>query len=87
MRISNNIPSFFYFSWALKLSQEKEKTMLVQLIFFCGGGGVGGGKVFFVQIRCIVGDVQMTNKEDSVSNLSKCKCKGCMFNSFLILFG
>ena len=84
MRISNNIPSFFYFSWALKLSQEKEKTMLVQLIFFFLGGG---GKVFFVQIRCIVGDVQMANKEDSVSNLSKCKCKGCMFNSFLILFG
>lgn len=50
--------------------------------FFLGGGGF-----FFVQIRCIVGDVQMANKEDSVSNLSKCKCKGCMFNSFLILFG
>ena len=40
-----------------------------------------------MQIRCIVGDVQMANKEDSVSNLWKCKCKGCMFNSFLILFG
>lgn len=33
---------FFYFSWALQLSQEKEKTMLVQLIFF-----FGGGRVFF----------------------------------------
>ena len=29
----------------------------------------------------------MTNKEDSVSNLSKCKCKGCMLNSFRIRFG
>ena len=73
---------FLNFSWALQLSQEKEKTMLVQL-FFLGGEG----RVFLGQIRCIVGDVQMTNKEDSVSNLSKCKCKGCIFNSFLILFG
>ena len=30
---------FFNFYWALQLSQEKEKTMLVQLIFFLGGGG------------------------------------------------
>ena len=58
--------------------------MLVQLNFFFF---FGGGEGFFGQIRCIVGDVQMTNKKDSVSNLSKCKCKGCMFNSFLILFG
>ena len=34
-----------------------------------------------------MGDVQMASKEDSVTNLSKYKCKGCMFNSFLILFG
>ena len=46
----------------------------------CGGGG---DKVYYG--RCANG--QMANKEDSVSNLSKCKCKGCMFNSFLILFG
>ena len=44
--------------------------------------GEGGGG-----IRCIMGDVQTASKEDSVSNLSKCKCKGCMFNYFLILFG
>ena len=32
---------FFNFSWALQLSQEKEKTMLVQLIFFFFWGGEG----------------------------------------------
>ena len=38
-------------------------------------------------MRVIMGDVQIANKGYSVSNLSKCKCKGCTFNSFLILFG
>ena len=34
-----------------------------------------------------MGHVQTANKEDSLSNLSKCKCRGCMFNFFPILFG
>ena len=42
----------FHFSWVLQLSQEKLKTMLMQNY---GGRGGGGG----VQIRCIMGDVQV----------------------------
>ena len=56
---------------------NNHKCILLGYFFWAGGG----------QIRCIMGHVQMANKEDSVSNLSKCKCKGCMFNYFPILFG
>ena len=33
----------FHFSWVLQPSQEKLKTVLMQIIFFLGGGGGGGG--------------------------------------------
>ena len=39
----------FHFSWVLQPSEEKLKTMLMQN--------------FEGQIRCIVGDVQVANKE------------------------
>ena len=45
----------FHFSWVLQPSQEKLKTVLMQIIFFFGGGGVGVGE----QIRYIMGDVQV----------------------------
>ena len=44
----------FHFSWVLQPSQEKLKTVLMQILFFLGGGG-GGGE----QIRYIMGDVQV----------------------------
>ena len=43
----------FHFSWVLQPSQEKLKTVLMQILFFFGGGGWGE------QIRCIMGDVQV----------------------------
>ena len=44
----------FHFSWVLQPSQEKLKTVLMQIIFFFGGV-VGVGE----QIRYIMGDVQV----------------------------
>ena len=45
----------FHFSWVLQPSQEKLKTVLMQILFFLGGGGGGWGE----QIRYIMGDVQV----------------------------
>ena len=55
------IPKFFitfdfHFSWVLQPSQEKLKTMLMQIF---GGVGVGVGVGVGGQISCIVGYVQV----------------------------
>ena len=57
----------FRFSWVLQPSQEKLKTVLMQILFFFGGGGGGGGGEKNgiwgggggEQIRYIMGDVQV----------------------------
>ena len=48
--------SVFHFSWVLQPSQEKNNAYA---IFFGGGRGVGGGGGG--GIRCIMGNVQVTN--------------------------
>ena len=69
------VPFVFHFSWVLQASQEKLKTVPMQIVSFLAGDGgwgtKGGGGG---QIRCIMGDVHVANEE---------RCKKLYINRFL----
>ena len=70
-----------YFPWTFQPSQETLKTMLMQNF---GGGGRGGD--WFG--RCIMGDVQMANKENIRICVGEkvCNSHGKSENLIIIIF-
>ena len=62
------------FSWVLQASQEKLKTVPMQIVSFLAGDGGWGTKGGGGQIRSIMGDVHVANEE---------RCKKLYINRFL----